>query len=118
MANLGRRRGGAEVNSALKNVNSEWKTQTALSLTSGSTQTHKVEWPILTLLVKTDDDILFEFSATSDDIVSSNSLDIKAGSIVEIDVPWGEADDATKDEIYFQVQRINAVTTTVKIVEG
>ena len=118
MANLGRRRAGAINSYSQKYVQSEWKTQTPLSLSTDAEQRHLIEWPTLTILVKADYEILFDFSSSDADEISAGSLDAPGNALYEIDVPWGEAADRTMDEIYFCVKRNTANTTTVKIVEG
>jgi len=119
MANLGRRIAGAEKNVASKEVSSNWDSTAPVVMNTASTFTRKIEWPVLSLLVKADNACYIDFSSDSIDIITTaNAMDLDANEWYEVNVPWGEAVDMTKDEVYLQVQRINAATTTLKIVEG
>ena len=119
MANLSRRRGGAEVHEALKTVNSEWDNGAPISLATAATVATKIEWPTLTLILTPDNDVYIDFDAGSTDVINTSNADILyAGESYEIDVPWGEAADMTKDDVYLQLKRVNAVATSVKITKG
>jgi hypothetical protein len=129
MANLGRRVAGAEKNAASKIVQGNWNTIAPISLATGATVATELTWdndtpntpsnPVLTLILTPDNDVYIDFaSSTTDVIVTANAHVLSAGESYEIDVPWGEAVEETKNSVYLQLQRVNAVATSVKVVKG
>ena len=108
---------------AAKKVNAGWETIPAISLSTGSTSNTELKWlgdngAELTLLVRSDNDVYIEFAPDDTDLISSSSHILEANELYEIDVPWGLAAEETKNIVNLQLQRVNAVTTTVKVTKG
>jgi len=129
MANLGRRIAGVEKNVASKIVHSNWNTIAPISLATGATVATELTWdndtpntpsnPVLTLILTPDNDVYIDFASSATDvIVTANAHILSAGESYEVDVPWAEAVEETKDSVYLQLQRVNAVATSVKVVKG